>query len=125
MDELFRADEVTRRLWQVLSTVQRNQPATETLVVNAMATSLGSTAETVGDLLTNLQQREWVDSHDGLWRLTEQGTMTYARLQDKVAQHRDRMFRGVPDDAYRMTVETLAQITNNLDPDGQAMQKFR
>ena len=125
MDDLFAADGVTRRLWQLLSTVQRNQPVAGSVVEDAMAPSLDGKAESAGDLLSDLQRRGWVEPDDGLWQLTEQGRSVHAGLQKKVAEHRDRMFRGVDDEAYRTTVETLAQITRNLDPEGKSSRPFR
>ena len=35
------------------------------------------------------------------------------------------MFRDVSDAAYKTTVETLAQITVNLDPDGRSTPRFQ
>ena len=90
-----------------------------------MATSLDGTAESAGDLLTALQQRGWAELNNDRWQLTEQGRSVHAGLQRKVAEHRERMFRGVDDDAYRTTVETLAQITRNLDPEGKSSRQFR
>src|ERR1035441_8817421 len=83
VDGLFAADGVTRRLWQLLSTVQRNQPVARSVVEDAMATSLDGAAESAGDLLSDLQRRGWVEPNDDLWQLTHQGRSVHARSEER------------------------------------------
>jgi predicted transcriptional regulator len=92
MDELFAPDGLTRRHWQLLSTVQRNQPASTSDVEEAMATPTGEAAQSPQSLLRALRERGWVQSSAAGWSLTDDGGAVHARLQAKVADHRTRMF---------------------------------
>lgn len=125
MDELFAPDGLTRRQWQLLSTVQRNQPVGTSEVEEAMAMPADEAADSPLSLLHAMRGRGWVRSTPAGWSLTDDGGAVHARLQAKVAEHRARMFRDVSDAAYQTTVETLAQITINLDPDGRSTPRFR
>jgi hypothetical protein len=46
-------------------------------------------------------------------------------LEEQVARHRELMFRGVDETAYRTTVEVLSLIARNLDPEGTHTPEFR
>ena len=125
MDELFASGGVTRRLWQVLNTVQRNEPAGADVINDAMAMFLDENVPSTSPLLDELASRGWAEAAEGSWTLTDAGRSALATLEKQVAQHRAVMFGGIDDQDYRTTVETLARVTRNLDPDGVRSGAFR
>lgn len=125
MDELFSAEGVTRRLWQVLNSIKRNEPASTKDLDEAMAVFLDADVPSSSPLLEDLARRGWVEAAADTWTLTDDGRSVVAGLEKQVAHHREVMFRGVEDADYRTTVETLARVTSNLDPDGTRSTTFR
>jgi len=125
MDEMFTAAGVTRRLWQVLNTIKRNEPVSTQDVDAAMAMFLDEDVPSSSPLLEDLGHRGWVDATGGTWTLTDDGRSAVAELEKQVTRHREVMFRGVDDTDYRTTVETLARVASNLDPQGARSTKFR
>lgn len=123
MDAMFAAEDLTRRMWQALSTIKRNEPASVVEVAQAMAMFLDADTP-VSPWLEDLAGRGWIVELDGRWRLTGEGRTAVAGLERQVAAHRDVMFRGVDDLEYRTTVETLARIADNLDPEGNGAASF-
>lgn len=105
MDVLLGAENVTRRLWQVLSTIERNEPVSTIEVAEAMAMFLDA-GTSVEPLLEDLAGRCWIVGLEGLWRLTGEGSSVVGGLEKQVVAHREVMFRGIDDVDYRTTVET-------------------
>lgn len=125
MDELFQSEGVDRRLWQILNTVQRAEPASVADCAQAMAMFVANDTGAVDRLLAQLQERGWATGNaDATWTLTDDGRTMLARLTATVAEHRKLMFAGVSDDHYRITVESLARITTNLDPQDASQNLF-
>ena len=118
MDVLLAAEGVSRRLWQVLNTVARHEPASVVDCNKAMTLFLDESAPDSQALLDQLVDRSWLQVSDGRYRLSGTGRSMLEALESKVAAHRSVMFNGITDAEYRTTVETLARITANLDPAG-------
>jgi DNA-binding MarR family transcriptional regulator len=118
MDVLLAEEDVSRRLWQVLNTVARHEPVTVAACDEAMALFLDETTPDTQPLLDQLARRSWLEVTGDRYRLSGAGRSILSKLEDKVAAHRAEMFGGVTDADYRTTVQTLALIAANLDPDG-------
>ncbi|MGI8449893.1 MAG: MarR family winged helix-turn-helix transcriptional regulator [Streptosporangiaceae bacterium] len=116
MGTLLAGEGLSRRLWQVLNTVARHEPATVTECNEAMALFLTGTTPDSQPLLDELAGRAWLEASGGRYRLSAAGRSVLNTLEGKVAAHRAVMFDGISDADYRLTVETLARITANLDP---------
>lgn len=125
MDDVLASEDVTRRLWQVLGSIKRNEPASPAAVDQAMALFLDGEPAQSAPLLGDLAERGWIAQRDGAWSLTDVGRTAVARLEALVAEHRQVMFQGIDDSDYRTTVETLARVAGNLDPQGNRAAGFR
>ncbi len=125
MDDLFAAEGVTRQLWQVLNSIKRNEPASTRDLDAAMAMFLGEHGASCMSLLDDLGRRGWIGGSEGIWALTDAGRCILASLEKKVMGHRELMFGGVSETDYRTTVETLARIAKNLDPQSTRSVEFR
>ncbi len=117
MDRVLADENVSRRLWQVLSTVSRHQPVTLSRCNEAMVLFLTDDRPDCRPLLDELTARSWAEVQNAQYQLTATGQSALKALQEKVTAHRAVMFDGITDDDYRITVQTLARITENLDPD--------
>jgi DNA-binding MarR family transcriptional regulator len=117
LDSVLAGENLSRRLWQMLNTVARHEPATLDECRQAMALFLADAARECPPLLDELAARSWVEPQGGTYRLTTAGRTTLKALEERVTAHRAVMFAGVTDEDYRITVQTLARITGNLDPD--------
>jgi hypothetical protein len=116
MDSVLADQNLSRRLWQMLNTVARHEPAPLIQCRQAMTLFLADPSRECPPLLDELVARSWVEPQGGNYRLTATGRTTLKALEEKVAAHRAVMLAGVTDGDYRTTVQTLARITENLDP---------
>jgi len=117
MDSVLADENLSRRLWQLFNTVARHEPASLSQCGQAMTLFLADAAGECPSLLDELVARSWAEAQGDHYRLTAAGRTALRGLEEKVAAHRGVMFAGVTDEDYRTTVQTLARITENLDPD--------
>ncbi len=100
LDQVLEAESLTRRHWQVLNTIARQE------AVDAAMSPFGDQQATVDDL----RSRGWVDGHE----LTGQGREAHARLEAEVTGFRSRVTEGISEDDYRTTVGVLERMAANL-----------
>ncbi|GAA2728148.1 MarR family winged helix-turn-helix transcriptional regulator [Cellulomonas aerilata] len=117
LDEAFVAalagDEVDRRGWQVLASLERG-PMTPAGLKESLA-SFDSSA-TIATLLHHLRSRGWVGESDGRLRLTEAGEAKHAELAARVDGVRARVAAALPEEDHQQLVALLGRLVEGLRP---------
>ena len=107
-DVRLRAHGVTsRRGWQVLASVAR-APVARTDLVSELATF--DPAETVEQLIADLEKEGWVTEEAGLLRLTGSGEELHAALRAQAVVIRNWVADALPGDDYPTLVNLLRQL---------------
>ncbi|MEA5154342.1 MarR family transcriptional regulator [Raineyella sp.] len=112
-EQALHDDDVTRRQWQVLSTLTWG------------ARSVASLRETLGafrcdeddsleDALEALDGRGWIGDDGGLLSLTPAGVSVHDEVHGHVERVREDLGRDISDADYRTTVDTLRRMCDNL-----------
>jgi DNA-binding MarR family transcriptional regulator len=105
---------VTRRQWQLLTVLSRNEASVEQLDA-AVAPFLSSadnesSAEHLGELI----ESGWVDASGATYRITERGMTAYSRLAEVIAANREIATEGISSEDYDTMVSTLERVARNL-----------
>ena len=107
-DVRLRAHGVTsRRGWQVLASVAR-APVARADLVSELATF--DPAETVEQLISDLEQEGWLSEEAGLLRLTSSGEELHSALRGQVMVIRNWVADALPGDDYATLVNLLRQL---------------
>lgn len=110
---------VSRRQWQLLSTLTRG-PATDADLDAAVAPFLDrSSGERAADHLGELVGRGIVGSDGGEWTLTESGRHVVDRLAADVGSARAQTTAGISAEDYQHATATLRRMIDNLRVDGR------
>lgn len=113
---------VTRRQWQLLNVLARENATTEQLdaavapwlPAPTAVTSGDDTGETSAAHLAELVDSAWVDAISTGFALTERGRAAFERLAEVVTDQRTVMTAGLTPDEYEATVGSLERMARNL-----------
>jgi hypothetical protein len=113
---------VTRRQWQILNVLARENATVEQLDA-AIAPFLAaatdeSPAESSVEHLTELIDSAWVAATVDGYELTERGRTAFEKLEEVVAHQRTLMAEGVAPEEYEQTVSVLERMARNLGYEG-------
>ena len=105
---------VTRRQWQLLTVLSRNEASVEQLDT-AVAPFLSSaddesSAEHLGELI----ESGWVAAAGASYEITERGMTAYSRLAEVIAANREIATDGISSEDYTTMVSTLERVARNL-----------
>ena len=108
------ADEMlTRRHWQVLTTLAREEEVTRP----ALDAALAPFAPTVRPELDDLIGRGWVTGRPaGAVALTAPGRVVHDRVAERVHSFRARVTEGLTDQDHRTLLALLERVAGNLTP---------
>lgn len=104
---------LSRRQWQVLNLIEdgpRSVPELESELKPFLREVLD-----LGDALSGLVTRGWVDSTDNIVGLTETGRAQFGLLKARVAELRQALTAGISAEEYQATIDLLARMAVNLE----------
>lgn len=106
-------DDVTRRQWQVLSSLSWGSRS-----VSSLRETLGAFRcdqdDSLESALEVLFGRGWIIDDGTMLALTEAGVSAHAAIQGHVERVREELARDISEDDYRTTVDTLRRMCDNL-----------
>lgn len=105
---------VTRRQWQLLNVLSREQATAEQLDAAVAPFLSADDSESSADHLTELVDSGWVDAGTPAYVLTERGRTAFDRLADVVAAQRTLMTEGLTQEQYDDTLAALERMARNL-----------
>ncbi|GAA3337742.1 MarR family winged helix-turn-helix transcriptional regulator [Amorphoplanes nipponensis] len=106
------AEGVTRRHWQVLTTLAQ-RPAVAGTELDA---ALAPFAPTVRPQVDDLVDRGWAAETAGTVTLTPAGRAAHDRLAEQVEAFRARVTEGLSAQDYRTLITLLERVAGNLTP---------
>ncbi|WOP17520.1 MarR family transcriptional regulator [Raineyella sp. LH-20] len=112
-EQALHDDDVTRRQWQVLSTLSWG-----TRTVASLRETLGAfrcdQEDSLETALEVLSTRGWIDDDGTVLSLTEPGVAAHDTIGGHVDRVRQSLARGISSADYRTTVDTLRRMCDNL-----------
>ena len=110
---------VTRRQWQLLNVLARENATVEQLDAAvapflSASTTEGDEPESSAEHLSELIDSAWVDATPTGYELTERGRLAFDKLQEVVAVQRTLIAEGVAPEEYEQTVSVLERVARNL-----------
>jgi DNA-binding MarR family transcriptional regulator len=108
---------LTRRQWQVLNLLDDN-PRSVPELQTELEPFLHGTAEDLNDALAGLVTRGWAESKDTIVNLTDTGQAQFELVKATVAGVRQALMTGISAEEYRATIDVLARMAANLEPNG-------
>jgi len=116
VDEVQRANGVTRLEWQVLNTIAEAARSPEQILA---ALHMFLERPTLDSLLTDFRDRGWIaEDAKGTVSLTDAGRQAHARILAKQEEVRQQLMRGISVDEYATTLQVLKRIVENLGNPG-------
>ncbi|SDB80014.1 DNA-binding transcriptional regulator, MarR family [Raineyella antarctica] len=114
-EQALQDDDVTRRQWQVLSTLSWGGRSAESLheTLDAFRCDEGDSLDAA---IKALEQRGWLVARDGILALTTAGETACEDLRQDVDKVRADMSRGISPEDFRIAVDTLQAMCDNLSP---------
>lgn len=102
---------VSRREWQLLTTVHRS-PIPRADAVEALTSF--DTGFLVDAVVTGLELRDWVVEQEGRLQLTQQGVAAHMSLLPLIDGVRRQVSQALPPSDYRTLIELLARLVDGL-----------
>ena len=110
VDAAVAGEGLTRRHWQVLSTLAE-APAEEIRLSEALADFAGDVPAVAADLVG----RGWVDRSTGPLALTAEGRTAHERLGRAIGRVRRHVADGLSREEYERTVGVLSRMATNIE----------
>ncbi|MEV0649384.1 winged helix DNA-binding protein [Phytomonospora sp. NPDC050363] len=111
-DTVFSAHGLTRRHWQVLTSLTHGPATHEDLAAQLAPFEETSTSKAI----THLADRGWLAAaHPDTLTLTPAGQAAQARLATETDALRERLVAGMSTEDYNTTVDNLARMAANLE----------
>lgn len=104
----------TRRHWQLLNVVHEGS-TTRDAAAAKMAPFLVDGQVELDRAVDDLERRGLVSAHDGGLSLTDEGRRAFRSVQDKVAEFRGLVSKGLDEDEYDRVVDALERMAGNLE----------
>jgi DNA-binding MarR family transcriptional regulator len=114
VDRVLAGEELTRRHWQVLSTLAE-RPVSQVEIDAVLSPFLSADQPTTTPVVEDLLARGWVTrTGDGPASLTEVGAAHHHRLIRKIGTVRRVMTRDVTAEEYATVIDLLERMADNL-----------
>jgi predicted transcriptional regulator len=107
---------LSRRQWQLLSLLQ-DDPRSIPELRSELEPFLQDPPDDPSDALAGLTTRGWADSQDNVVSLTKTGQAQFGLIMAKVTELRQSLTVGISPQEYQATVDVLARMAANLEPD--------
>ena len=117
-DETLEEHGVTRRQWQLLGALSRQDATLEQLNTEIAPFLDADTEESSASHLAELMESGWVTLDGDTYAISEQGRVAYDRLSTVVQSIRDAVADGFDEDEYATTLNALERMARNLGWDG-------
>lgn len=117
-DETLEEHGVTRRQWQLLGALSREDATLEQLNAEIAPFLDADTEESSASHLAELMESGWVTVTDDTYSISEKGKVAYDRLSTVVQGIRDAVADGFDEDEYATTLNSLERMARNLGWDG-------
>ena len=113
-DETLEEHGVTRRQWQLLGALSRQDATLEQLNTEIAPFLDADTEESSASHLAELMESGWVTLDGDTYAISEQGRVAYDRLSTVVQGIRDAVADGFDEDEYATTLNALERMARNL-----------
>ena len=110
-DRALECSDVSRRGWQVLSSLSK-RPSTLTDLVATLKSF--DSPDAIHGVVAELERRSWVHEEDEVLRLTTYGAQMYTDLTPVVDRVRRQVQTALPPDDYINLIRLLARLTEAL-----------
>ncbi|HET6316523.1 MAG TPA: MarR family transcriptional regulator [Chloroflexota bacterium] len=111
---------IGRRHWQTLN-VLATEPRSEAALAEALAPFwVDGGLPRRDQVLTDLEQRDWIESGESGYALTDAGRHAHRQIADRVGIARQRATDGISAAEYTNAVRTLERMAVNLAPEAAA-----
>ena len=117
-DETLEEHGVTRRQWQLLGALSRQDATLEQLNTEIAPFLDADTEESSASHLAELMESGWVTLDGDTYAISEQGRVAYDRLSTVVQSIRDAVADGFDEDEYATTLNALERMARNLGWEG-------
>ena len=117
-DETLEEHGVTRRQWQLLGALSRQDATLEQLNTEIAPFLDADTEESSASHLGELMESGWVTLDGDTYAISEQGRVAYDRLSTVVQSIRDAVADGFDEDEYATTLNALERMARNLGWEG-------
>jgi DNA-binding MarR family transcriptional regulator len=117
-DETLEEHGVTRRQWQLLGALSREDATLEQLNAEIAPFLDPDTGESSASHLAELAESGWIAVDGDTYSITEQGQVAYDRLSAVVQGIRDAVADGFDADEYATTLNALERMARNLGWEG-------
>jgi DNA-binding MarR family transcriptional regulator len=111
---------LSRRQWQVINLLE-GDPRSVPELQSELEPFLQEDPDDLTDALSGLVTRGWVASQDNIVNLTETGQAQLKLIKAKVAELRQASMAGISPEEYQTTIDVLARMASNLEPDSRSL----
>jgi DNA-binding MarR family transcriptional regulator len=111
---------LSRRQWQVINLLE-GDPRSVPELQSELEPFLQEDPDDLTDALSGLVTRSWVASQDNIVNLTETGQAQLKLIKAKVAELRQASMAGISPEEYQATIDVLARMASNLEPDSRSL----
>jgi DNA-binding MarR family transcriptional regulator len=109
---------LSRRQWQVLSLLEEG-PRSVPELQSELEPFLQEVPDDLTSALSGLATRGWADSQESIVKLTETGQAQFELIKAKGAELRQALMTGISPEEYQTTIDSLAKMAANLEPDAE------
>jgi DNA-binding MarR family transcriptional regulator len=117
-DETLEEHGVTRRQWQLLGALSREDATLEQLNSEIAPFLDGDSDDSSASHLAELVESGWIALAGDTYSISEQGRVAYDRLSVVVQGIRDAVSEGFDDEEYAATLNALERMARNLGWEG-------
>ena len=117
-DDTLEEHGVTRRQWQLLGALSREDATLEQLNSEIAPFLDADGEESSASHLAELMESHWITLSGDTYSITEQGRVAYDRLSAVVQGIRDAVSDGFDDEEYAATLSALERMARNLGWEG-------
>jgi DNA-binding MarR family transcriptional regulator len=111
---------LSRRQWQVINLLE-GDPRSVPELQSELEPFLQEDPDDLTDALSGLVTRGWVASQENIVNLTETGQAQLKLIKAKVAELRQASMAGISPEEYQTTIDVLARMASNLEPDSRSL----
>jgi DNA-binding MarR family transcriptional regulator len=111
---------LSRRQWQVINLLEGDTRSVPELQ-SELEPFLQEDPDDLTDALSGLVTRGWVASQDNIVNLTETGQAQLKLIKAKVTELRQASMAGISPEEYQTTIDVLARMASNLEPDSRSL----
>jgi DNA-binding MarR family transcriptional regulator len=111
---------LSRRQWQVINLLE-GDPRSVPELQSELEPFLQEDPDDLTDALSGLVTRGWVASQDNIVNLTETGQTQLKLIKAKVTELRQASMAGISPEEYQTTIDVLARMASNLEPDSRSL----